>query len=572
MKTKKLIIPIVALGLAFAACEDNMNYNEYTVVDKEFVELTFGNVGGFMSQLYKAVDYDFGNYSNGAMQASATDESEYSKIGNAIEDFYNGGWSATNAKGSLWTSMFTGIRAANHFLEEFQNLDFEELKANPTYKGELYRYQNYQYEARFLRAYFYFLLVRQYGGVPIMDRQLPANEANSLSRNTSDEVFQFIIDECDAIKDDIIKDYSKLGDYSLGITEGGRADRMAVLALRARAALYWASPLFNPANDNERWYNAAVYSKAVIDECAADGRKLATKYEQLWASDNFTNPRIKNELIFCYRYYKNTGGDNLVETNNYPVGIEDGKGGNCPTQNLVDAYDMKNGKAWDEPGSGYDASKPYDNRDPRMEATVAVNGDVWPTYQKEPLQTYHGGRNGQPMTDATTTGYYLKKLCNGAIDLSANSKYKESYHVYLNFRLGGVYLDYAEAAYRYFGDSNKKNAELDMTALEAVNVVRKRAKVGNMTATGDEFWERYKKERMVELAFEGHRFWDVRRWKEADKYFKSITRMNITLNADNTYSYERKDVSRQWDDKMYLFPIPRTEIIKNPNLEQNTGW
>ena len=111
-----------------------------------------------------------------------------------------------------------------------------------------------------------------------------------------------------------------------------------------------------------------------------------------------------------------------------------------------------------------------------------------------------------------------------------------------------------------------------MTALEAVNVVRKRAKVGSMTATGDEFWERYKKERMVELAFEGHRFWDVRRWKEADKYFKSITRMNITLNADNTYSYERKDVSRQWDDKMYLFPIPRTEIIKNPNLEQNTGW
>ena len=105
------------------------------------------------------------------MQASATDESEYSKIGNAIEDFYNGGWSATNAKGSLWTSMFTGIRAANHFLEEFQNLDFEELKANSTYKGELYRYQNYQYEARFLRAYFYFLLVRQYGGVPIMDRQ-----------------------------------------------------------------------------------------------------------------------------------------------------------------------------------------------------------------------------------------------------------------------------------------------------------------------------------------------------------------------------------------------------------------
>lgn len=565
---------MLALGLAFAACEDDMNYNEFTTVDKEFVELDFGNVGGFMSQLYKAVDYDFGNYSNGAMQASATDESEYSKIGNAIEDFYNGSWSAVNAKGSLWTSMFTGIRAANHFLEEFQGLDFEELKANPTYKGEMHRYKNYPYEARFLRAYFYFLLARQYGGVPLLEKQMPADEANRLPRNTSDEVFEFIIRECDAIKDEIIEDYSSsaLGDNSLGITEGGRADRIAVLALRARAALYWASPLFNPNQDMERWHKAALYSKEIIDECAAAKRKLASKYEQIWAADNFTNPRIKGELIFCYRYYKNANGDNTVETNNYPVGIENGKGGNCPTQNLVDAYGMKDGKDWQN-NPKYDPANPYKDRDPRLALTIAVNGDVWPTYQKEALQTYHGGRNGQPMTGATTTGYYLKKLCNGAIDLSANSKYKESKHVYLNFRLGGVYLDYAEAVYRYLGDSNMKTAELDMTALEAVNTVRKRAKVGDMTATGTEFWESYKKERMVELAFEGHRFWDVRRWKEADKHFKSITRMNITLNADNSLTYTRQEVNRIWNDKMYLFPIPRTEIIKSGNvLTQNPGW
>ena len=90
--------------------------------------------------------------------------------------------------------------------------------------------------------------------------------------------------------------------------------------------------------------------------------------------------------------------------------------------------------------------------------------------------------------------------------------------------------------------------------------------------SNDEFWEKYKKERMVELAFEGHRFWDVRRWKEADKYFTEIERMNIVSNGDGTFTYQRETVSRRWDDKMYLYPIPQTERMKNPNLEQNPGW
>ena len=90
--------------------------------------------------------------------------------------------------------------------------------------------------------------------------------------------------------------------------------------------------------------------------------------------------------------------------------------------------------------------------------------------------------------------------------------------------------------------------------------------------TNDEFWDVYKTERMVELAFEGHRFWDVRRWKEADEHFTSVDEMKLTLNSDSTISYERNTVSHTWDDKMYLFPIPQSEIQKNPNLTQNPGW
>lgn len=567
-------------AIALTSCEDKMDYNEYAIYDKDYIALNFGNVGGFMTDLYNAVDYDFGNYSSGAFRGSASDESQYSRIGNAIDAFYNGAWSPSNAKSAEWTNFYTSIRTANNFLHEFQGLEFDELKLNADYEAQMHRYKNYPYEVRFLRAYYYFSLVRQYGGVPLVTELLSADETNKLTRNTSDEVFEFILDECNAIKDSIIENYSDLGDYALGEAETGRADNLAVLALRARAALYYASPLFNPSQDMARYETALKYTQELLDVAEARKKKLTTKYEDLWASDNFSKSTIVREMLFTRRYYKNANGDNLVETNNYPVGIEGGKGGNCPTQNLVDAYDMKNGKSIDDPTSGYDPQNPYKNRDPRLAVTVAVNGDNWPEYDKANiLETFTGGANAQPIASATTTGYYLKKLCNGAISLASNGRVKESKHAWITFRLGEVYLNYAEIAYRLTNSFTAVPAGGKMSAMEAVNVIRKRAKVGEFKeGTNPLTWERYQKERMVELAFEGHRFWDVRRWKEADKFFKDIKGMEITKQVDPetekvSYTYEVKTINnRMWDDKMYLFPIPQSERSKNPNLEQNPGW
>lgn len=572
MKTKYLILPIIALGISVSSCKDEMDYHEYNIVDKEFVESQFRYVGGFMTGLYNEVQYDFGNYNSGAMQAAATDEAEYSIMGNTIQDFYNGGWTATNAKATLWKSMYEGIQAANNFIDNFQGLKFEDYELNSTYAAQMHQYNNYVYEARFLRAYYYFILNRQYGGVPLITHEMPADEVNSLSRNTSDEIFEFVISECNDIKDKIIRDYADLGDFAYTQTESGRAGRIAVLALRAQAALYWASPLFNTGNDNSRYVTAATYYNDLFNECKAQGKGLTAKYASLWDANSFNDPAIDKELLFCRRYYKNASGDNLVETNNYPVGVEGGKGGTCPTQNLVDAYDMLNGKGINESGSGYDPKNPYKDRDPRLAATVAVNGDVWPTYQKNALQIFYGGVNAQPLAGATTTGYYLKKLCNGAIDLGASSKFQESRHTYLNYRYGGALLDYAEAAYKATGSADVAPAGCSMTARQAVNMIRNRAGMPDVTENGEAFWAKYQKERFVELAFEGHRFWDVRRWKEGSKFFSGITRMQITKNADGTLTYNRKEVARQWNDKMYLFPIPQDQITKNPNLTQNPGW
>ncbi|MBQ8243080.1 MAG: RagB/SusD family nutrient uptake outer membrane protein [Bacteroidaceae bacterium] len=559
-----------------ASCSDQMDYNEYNIYDKDYITQNFANVGGFMTDIYNTVDYDFGNYSSGAMQASATDESEYSILGNGIEDFYNGAWSPTNAKNGIWNSMYAGIKTCNHVIHELQGLTFDELKLNSDYAAQLHRYENYKYESRFMRAYFYFCLVRQYGDVPLVTTEISAEEANAVKRTAADEVFKFILDECNEIQSKITEDYSDLGQFATGTEETGRADKLAVLALKARAALYWASPLFNQIGDKERYKTAALYTKELLEAAENRGKGLTANYADLWAAASFNTASIMKEILFGRRYGSaGSAGDNLVETNNYPAGIEGGAGGNCPTQNLVDAYDMINGKSINEAGSGYDEQNPYKDRDPRLAATVAVNGDQWPTYSgAAKIETFQGGINGEPLTGATPTGYYLKKLCNGAISLASNSKFTASRHTWLTFRMGEFYLNYAEAVFKYLGSADATSAEFPMSAREAASKTRERAGMPAFDAGMDAttFWTKLCNERFVELAFEGHRFWDVRRWKEADKYFKNIVEMKLTKEADGTITYTRKNVTRQWNDKMYLFPIPQAELLKNSNLTQNAGW
>src|SRR5574344_1543761 len=316
MNPKLLLIGAAVLLLA--SCDKQMNYNEYNIYDTDYVTRNFDNVGGFMT------------------------------------DIYNGSWSPANPKSATWSNMYSGIAACNTVLSKMQGLTFDELSLNKDYIQQMHRYKNYQYESRFMRAYFYFCLARQYGGVPIVTEDMTPTQINTLSRSSSDDVFKYIISECNDIQYKIVEDYSNLGDISRSTAENGRADKLAVMALKARAALYWASPLFNASNDKERWHQAATYNKELLDACAARGKKLTKNYADLWSTLNYSTAAITQEIIFARRYYSSSSGDHLVESYNYPVGIEGGAGGNCPTQDLVDAYDMKSGKPIFEAGSGYD--------------------------------------------------------------------------------------------------------------------------------------------------------------------------------------------------------------------------
>lgn len=572
MKLNTFLCGVLCLG-ALSACSEEMDYHEYNNYDEDFVKLNFGNVGGLITNIYSDLDTDFGSYS-GAVLGAATDEAEYAYSGGAIETFYNGTWSPVNTPAGAWRSCYRAISNCNLYLERFTGLTFPELEMNADYKPQMYRYNNYRYEVRCLRAYYYFLLVRQYGDVPFSDHVLTADESNALPRTPAQDIFDYIIAECDAVKDSIIADYANLpADVALPAEspETGRVNRLTVLALKARAALYAASPLFNPTGDKELWHRAALANKELLDAADAAKMKLIDDYAKLWTKNNYKD--ATSEIIFGRRADRESSG---METSNFPAGLENCKGGNCPTQNLVDAYEMADGKPWDQ-SAFYDPANPCANRDPRLAATIAVNGETgWPAWNEAPLETFQGGANGEPVNGGTPTGYYLKKYCQGDIDPRSNSTNKSAYHTWITFRLGEFYLNYAEAVFRYLGSADATSAEFPLSAREAASRTRARKSV-NMPPfptgmSNDEFWTKYKNERMVELAFEGHRFWDVRRWKEADKYFRSITEMKITRQADGTFAYTRKEVARQWDDKMYFFPIPQADKLKNPNLGQNPGW
>ena len=572
MRIKNIIGGVACVAL-LSAC--SMDYHEYANYGKDYLTESYDEVIGLVTNIYNELDYDFGQVYGGGMLASACDEAEYAYISGEVCDFTNGAWSPSNPLSNTWTTNYRAIQECNQYLQEFQGLTFDELKLNDDYEARMFRYRNSFNEVRFLRAYFYFNLVRCYGAVPFFTEMVTTDNVNTLVRTPAQEVFDFIIDECTELATLLPEDYTNLGMMGISPAETGRVNSYGALALKARAALYAASPLFNTENDQELWHRAAQANKELLDACLAGNYRLGT-YAGLWGTTNWQN----NEMIFMRRYVNSkdaAGNSSVLEEYNYPIGITGGGSGNCPSQNLVDAYEMQaTGLGINEAGSGYDPENPYEGRDPRFGMTVVKNGDTgWPNYNTTPIQTFYGGTNGEPISGATPTGYYLKKYLDPAVDLRANSTSKSSRHTWITFRLGEFYLNYAEAIFRYLGAADATSAEFPMSAREAVNVIRSRLDV-NMPEfpvgmSNDAFWVKYQNERMVELAFEGHRFYDLRRWKDGDK-LKSITEMKLTQNADGTITYTRQVVNRTWDEKMYLFPIPQTEIMKNSNLTQNEGW
>jgi hypothetical protein len=510
--------------------------------------------------------FSFGfNRISSAMLASACDEADHADNHSTIHYFNTGIWTASANPDNCWATFYTAIRRANLFLEnttDYKTILYRDTVIQTNKDEYHYNVRDIEWlraEVRFLRAFYHFELMKRYGGIPVMTEVIDDEaELMSITRDDMNKCLDFVVKECDAV-------IPQLKDSWVGFDGNkwqGRAVKVSAMALKSRVLLYAASPLNNPSNDIEKWKTAATAAHDVI---ATGNYGLHNDYRNLFNLGN--NSDENPEVLFAVHRWN----ENSFEKYNYPVGYDQGgQATTSPSQNLVDAYEMQStGKRIDEAGSGYDPQSPYSGRDPRLQMTIIVNNSL---FKGRNVECWIGGIDGMGKLKATTTGYYLKKYVNENLNLTQN---QTSVHSWILFRYAEILLNYAEAMNEAFGPEAKGG--FSMSAKTAVDAIRQRQSV-NMPIlppglSQNEMRERIRDERRIELAFEEHRFFDVRRWKIAEQTENMpLMAMQITGNEEGTFEYlVIKKEDRIFKSYMYLYPIPEAETLKGAII-QNPGW
>lgn len=477
--------------------------------------------------------------------------------------------------GNIWNRYWTGIRKCNVFLKRIDTAPVDAETNRARFKAE----------ATILRDFYLFEICRKYGPVPMASTAYALDfDFTTLKRPTFQEVADFIaadMDQVIATADLPWRLYST--------SERGRMTKAIAITLKSRAQLYAASPLYNSAKDQARWVKARDYAKDAVTKLTAQGFELYYRptLGNLSFYDYFVNQQdltqTPNDKETIYEPWGNnpTYGGRMWHINGFPTAPAQFKAGSCPTQELVDAFDMQaTGLPVIDPvnryldsdhllpnyvtASGYDANNPYVGRDPRFYATVTQNGAYAKGYNQT-IYTYVGGNNGIRSNSRkfTFTGYYTAKYWdrNSLGNTQAGGFWKK-------MRLAELYLNWAEA------ENEVNGPTADVYA--AIKVIRDRVGMPNIKAgitSKDEMRAYIQKERTTEFAFEEQRFWDVRRWKILDKTDKLVTGMQID-KVGTAYTYKRFVIGtrKSWSDKFLIFPIPTNEVAIMGSDWQNPGW
>ncbi len=437
----------------------------------------------------------------------------------------------------IWTNAYYNIRLINEFLVGLN----ESINLDGAVKTRL------SAEARFFRGYLYFLLMRNHGSVIILD-ELTSDPLHA--RSSASECWDSVEAEFDFAAQNLPKSWES--------ADAGRITQGAAYAMKSRAMLY-----------AERWQSAYDAANKVLAMVADGTYQLNTSYEKAFGSYLADNNK---EAIIEYKYsYPNlTHNYDLITS---PGGDYTGFGGDIePTQELVESYEKAGGgtvdwSTWHK--SGVEDTPPWQSLEPRFQATVLYNGCSWKGRTIEP---FAGGTDGwtayPPATGgnkgASVTGYYLKKYVDQShIDLIN----KASSQTMVELRLAEVYLNFAEAAYKLdkISDANS-----------GINTIRQRVGLPVLNLSGVNLFNQIKKERKIELAGEGQRYWDLRRWKDAVNQLSGLYVHGLKVTkTGNTFSYDYitcDDLPRQFPEKFYAFPILSSERSNNPACEQITGW
>ena len=402
-------------------------------------------------------------------------------------------------------------------------------------------------EMRFLRAYVYSTLLNSYGGVPIIDKVFSLDEElTGVTRDSYDDVLAYIIADLDFVIDALPA--QQTGD------KAGKASGDVAKAMKSRLLLYDASALHNPSNDMNKWQAASDAAEELLDA----GYELYPNYGELFFNDG-------NSEIIWQTYFIPDNGHNFPYQSSAPS--HGGWGQFEPTQNLVNDYEMINGEMpYSADGtvnaaSGFDSDQFWVDRDPRFYELVSYPGLV---FQGKEIIFYDGYKGNQ---DMTSTGYYNHKFLDPNTEISNTGNFTTPW---VQYRLAEIYLNYAEA---------QCQLEQYDVAREYVNKVRTRAGMPDLEETleADDLLERIYHERRIELAYEGHRYFDIRRWMIAPETQTKPLIGNIDQtpgSSDSEFVYQEYTLLPGfWNDKFYYTPIPYEEIQKsNASIEQNPGW
>jgi hypothetical protein len=425
-----------------------------------------------------------------------------------------------------WTESYAGIRAANTFMQNVDRIQTTNSALITRLKGEV----------RTIRAYLFARLAFLYGDVPLVTKELTLEESRAVTRTPVSQVWDFVSKE--------LTDASN--ELPLNQADRGRVRKGSALALKARYMLYAG-----------RFQEAADASKAVMD---LNAYSLFPAYKNLFTYAAENNSEVVLDIQFMRDIYRN---------NVYFLYAPRSANGNSqwvPTKAMVDAYPMKNGLDIADPASGFDPNNPYANRDPRLYHSVYLPGDV-----------LTNGRVFNPLPNSTTgdavgssfvvsaTAFNVKKYVN-VEDLGTAS----------NNGINIILLRFAEVLLTYAEAKTELN-QIDATVYEAVNRIRRRPDVmmPDITTgkTQAQLRSIIRKERMVELAFESQRFFDIRRWKIAGAVMPGKVFGLTYRDPGNVWrTVEVPGYVRVWNDRFYLWPIPQKEVELNTKLTQNPGW
>ncbi len=590
------LITVMAAGLIFS-CEKPLYVVPVEFKSAEDVFSDSARAEYFINNAYTDMPADCANSFNwmdgNAMLASASDEAMHISTNktspSAPQRMSAGNWNASSMRyyrssdgaGEIGTWLkwggYHGNRKANTALKNIHLLPSNtSLRFQKRLKGE----------ALFIRAMHHWFLFQKWGGIPIVDKSFEASDDVLLPRNSVKQVVDFIIRSCDsAIAELPPEPYT-------APSEIGRADRGSCMALKSRMLLYAASPLYNRAgadtllcygnNNTDRWKLAAKAAQDVVDlgwyrlyTPSADGQKNYQELFKAWGAGN-----SNQEYIFA----KLRTANRDTETDNFPAGFTNAKGGTCPSQDLVDAYEMADGTTfdWNNPA---EAKNPYLLRDPRFYASIIYNGAKYASFSGKAnytFETFEGGVNAQGLAKSETSYYLMKFMDYANVNPAQNTG--STFHNWPYFRYAEVLLNLAEAGNEFSGPDYLVEGALNpMTPVQALNLVRARAKMPDVQTSfarrgialsQENLREFIRNERRIELAFEDHRYYDVRRWMIIEKLPKYIRGCRITKKTDGSFTYDPNIIAetKVFDLKHYFYPIPQTEVNRNPNMRQNPGW